>query len=107
MLNGRVQQEPWPNNTMLVGCSVLPIHPSFRRLGDNHDVSRPRWARPGSVRPWHRLGRAEPGDHRDLLLQTLMGTGVIEVGDIGLEDASELLLMQDKQMIQTLPTHAP
>ncbi len=44
---------------------------------------------------------------RDLLLQALMGTSVIEVGDIGLEDAGELLLVQDQQVIETLTTHAP
>ena len=36
-----------------------------------------------------------------------MGTSLIEVGDIGLEDAGELLLVQDEQMIETLSTYAP
>ena len=36
-----------------------------------------------------------------------MGASRIEVGDIGVEDPRELLLMQDEQVIQTLPTHAP
>jgi hypothetical protein len=42
----------------------LHTHPCFRRPGDTHDVSRPRWARPGSVHPWHRreeLKRADRG----------------------------------------------
>ena len=36
-----------------------------------------------------------------------MGSCLIEVGDIGLEDAGELLLMQDEQVIEALTTHAP
>ncbi len=36
-----------------------------------------------------------------------MGTCVIEVGTIGLEYATELLLVQDEPMIQTLPAYAP
>ena len=36
-----------------------------------------------------------------------MGVSRIELGDIGVEDPRELLLMQDEQVIQTLPTHAP
>jgi hypothetical protein len=55
MLNGQAQQEAWPSITMLLLCGVLPTHPCFRRLVDTHDVSRPRWARPGLVHPWHRL----------------------------------------------------
>ena len=43
----------------------------------------------------------------DLLLQALVRTCAIEVGTIGLEDPSELLLMQDEQMIQTFTTHTP
>ena len=36
-----------------------------------------------------------------------MGTCLIEVGTIGLQDAEELLLVQDQQVIQTLTAHAP
>jgi hypothetical protein len=36
-----------------------------------------------------------------------MGTGPIEVGNIGLEDAGELLLMKDQQVIEALTAHAP
>jgi hypothetical protein len=35
-----------------------------------------------------------------------MGTRLIEVGDIGLEDPRELLLVQDEQVIETLPAYA-
>lgn len=36
-----------------------------------------------------------------------MGSGLIEVGDIGVEDPRELLLMQDEQIIEALTTNAP
>jgi hypothetical protein len=36
-----------------------------------------------------------------------MGTSLIEVGNIGSEDATELLLVQDEQVIETLPAHTP
>ena len=35
------------------------------------------------------------------------GSGLIEGGDIGLENPGELLLMQDEQMIEALTTHTP
>jgi hypothetical protein len=53
------------------------------------------------------VGQSRAKQHRDILLQALMGTGEIEVRDIGVEYATELLLVQDKKMIETLPTHAP
>ncbi len=36
-----------------------------------------------------------------------MWLGLIEVGDIGLEHPRELLLVEDEQVIETLPPHAP
>jgi hypothetical protein len=36
-----------------------------------------------------------------------MGSGVIEVGHIGLEDAGELLLVHDEQMVEALAAYAP
>ena len=35
-----------------------------------------------------------------------MGSGLIEVGDVGLEDPGEVLLVQDEQVIETFTTHA-
>ena len=43
---------------------------------------------------------------RDLLLKSLMGTRAIEVGNIRLEDAEEVLLVQDQQVIEALAAHA-
>ena len=43
----------------------------------------------------------------DLLLQALVRTCAIEVGSISQQNAEELLLMQDEQMIQTFTTHTP
>ena len=107
MLNGRAQQEPWPNNTMLVGRGVptyTPVLQATRRyswckppkMGSGQDRSIP-----GIVE------KSRSGRIGDLLLESLMGTCAIEVGDIGVEDPRELLLMQDEQMIETLTTHAP
>ena len=62
MLNGRARQEAWPNVTMLVGLGVLLTYPSFRRLGNIHDVTRLRQAGPGSVRPWPRREEQKPAD---------------------------------------------
>ena len=36
-----------------------------------------------------------------------MGSGLIEVSDIGSKNARELLLVQDEQMIQTLTPYTP
>ena len=36
-----------------------------------------------------------------------MGSSLIEVGSIRQQNAEELLLMQDEQMIQTFTTHTP
>ncbi len=41
---------------------------------------------------------------RDLLLDALMRSGTIEVLHIGVQHPLELLLMQDKQMIETFST---
>ncbi len=41
---------------------------------------------------------------RDLLLDALMRSGTIEVLNIGVQHPLELLLMQDKQMIETFST---
>jgi hypothetical protein len=42
----------------------------------------------------------------DLLSDALMRSGLIEVLDIGAQDAMKLLLLQDEQVIETLATHA-
>jgi len=42
---------------------------------------------------------------RNLLLDALMRSGSVEVGDISIEDPLELLLMQDEQVIETLTPH--
>src|SRR5229473_3254068 len=44
---------------------------------------------------------------RDLLLDALMRSGSIEVLNIGVQHPLELLLMQDKQVIETLASHTP
>ena len=62
VLNGRAQQEAWPSITMLVGRCVLPTHSCFRRPGDNHGVTRPRQAGPGSVHPWPRREEQKRAD---------------------------------------------
>ena len=36
-----------------------------------------------------------------------MGSGLIEVSDIGLEDVGKLLLVQDDYVIEALSAHAP
>ena len=36
-----------------------------------------------------------------------MGASLIEMGDISVEDTSELLLVQDEQVIEALPAHTP
>jgi hypothetical protein len=41
----------------------------------------------------------------DLLFNTLMWPGLIEVLDIGMKDTLQLLLLQDEQVIETLATH--
>jgi len=42
----------------------------------------------------------------DLLSDALMRSGLIEVLNIGMKDTVQLLLVKDKQVIQTLSTHA-
>ena len=42
----------------------------------------------------------------DLLSDSLMWSGLIEVLDIGTQETMQLLLLQDEQVIQTLATHA-
>src|SRR5260370_14061193 len=42
---------------------------------------------------------------RDLLLDPLMRPGPVEVVYVCIEDALELLLLQDEQMIETFATH--
>jgi hypothetical protein len=42
-----------------------------------------------------------------LLLDTLVWSGLVEVQDIGLEEAVELFLVQDQEMIQAFSPHAP
>src|SRR5215470_12182109 len=42
---------------------------------------------------------------RDLLLDPLMRPGPVEVVYVCMEDALELLLLQDEQMIETFATH--
>jgi hypothetical protein len=36
-----------------------------------------------------------------------MGTRLVEVDSIGLEDTGELLLVEDEQVIETFTTHTP
>jgi hypothetical protein len=43
---------------------------------------------------------------RNLLVQSLMWSCLIEVGNVGLEDAEEVLFMEDQQMIKAFPAHA-
>jgi hypothetical protein len=42
---------------------------------------------------------------RNLLSDSLMRPGSVEVHHLGIEDALELLLLQDEQVIETLATH--
>ena len=42
----------------------------------------------------------------DLLSDALMGSGLIEVLDIGTQDTMKLLLLGDERVIETLATHA-
>src|SRR5215470_1631723 len=42
---------------------------------------------------------------RNLLLDTLMRSGLVEVRHIGIEDALELLLLEDEQVIEALTPH--
>ena len=42
----------------------------------------------------------------DLLSDSLMWSGLIEVLDIGTQDTMQLLLLQDEQVIEALATHA-
>src|SRR5215472_14414881 len=44
---------------------------------------------------------------RNLLLDALMRSGLVEVRLIGFHDQLELLLMQDEQVIETLSPHTP
>ena len=62
MLNGRARQEAWPNVTMLASLGALRTYPSFRRLGNIHDVTHLRQAGPGSVRPWPRQEEQKQAD---------------------------------------------
>ena len=88
MLNCRAQQESWLGITMLVGLGVLPTHPSFRRPGDTHGVTRPRQAGPGSSdRPWCKLDlHLAPEEDQLLTKQRIfdekvrLGTGKIGEG---------------------------
>jgi hypothetical protein len=43
----------------------------------------------------------------DLLVESLMRASLIEVGDIDVEHATELPLVQDEQVIEALPAHTP
>ena len=42
-----------------------------------------------------------------LLLDALVWSSLVEVQDIGLEEAVELFLMEDQEMIQTFSPHTP
>jgi hypothetical protein len=44
---------------------------------------------------------------RNLLVQSLMWSCLIEVGNVGLEDAEEVLFMEDQQMIKAFPAYTP
>lgn len=44
---------------------------------------------------------------RNLLVQSLMWSCLIKVGNVGLEDAEEVLFMEDQQMIKAFPAYAP
>ena len=43
----------------------------------------------------------------DPLLKALMGAGLVEIENILLEEAMELLLMQDQEVIQAFSSHTP
>jgi hypothetical protein len=44
---------------------------------------------------------------RDLLLDPLMGSCLVEVGHIGMEHTLKLLLLKDQQVIEAFSPHAP
>ena len=52
---------------------------------------------------WRSRKRQRP---RNPLPKPLMRSSLIEVDDIGLEEAVELLLMKDQEMIQAFSSHA-
>jgi tetratricopeptide (TPR) repeat protein/IS1 family transposase len=52
-------------------------------------------------------GRSRSAPFRDLLRNPLMRPCLVEVGHIGLEDALELPLLQDQQVVQTVLPHPP
>src|SRR5262249_30272017 len=52
-------------------------------------------------------GRSRSAPFRNLLRNPLMRPCLLEVGHIGLEDALELPLLQDQQVVQTVLPHTP
>ncbi len=68
------------------------MKPTQNREGDNLATCAICWHWP-SFRRW------------DLLLDPLMWPGSIEVLNVGVEHAVELLLMEDEQVIETLASH--
>jgi hypothetical protein len=52
-------------------------------------------------------GRSRSAPFRDLLRHPLMRPCLVEVGHIGLEDALELLLLQDQHVVQTFLPNTP
>ena len=68
------------------------MKPTQNREGDNLATCAICWYWP-SFRRW------------DLLLDPLMWPGSIEVLNVGVEHAVELLFMQDEQVIETLASH--
>ena len=44
---------------------------------------------------------------RDVLLDPLMGSCLVEVGDVGIEHALELPLLKDQQVVEAFLPHAP
>jgi hypothetical protein len=107
MLNGRAQQGAWPNNTMLVGLGILPSH---TRASGDPAIFMMQAAQDGECHDRSILGivsKSRSGRIGDLLLQALVRTCLVEVGTIGQQNAEELLLVQDQQMIQTFTTTLP
>src|SRR5215472_10199220 len=51
--------------------------------------------------------RNRPEPFRNLLLDTLMRSCLVEVGHVGIEHALELLLLNNQQMIQAFLSDAP
>jgi hypothetical protein len=74
--------------------SIVMVQPGQDRSG-NH---------PGSFVRWGTRGYRGV---RDLLPNALMGSCLVEIRDVGSEDALELLLLQDEQVVQAFLPYTP